>query len=482
MKMWCWSVLCWVCLATAALAQQGGPGGGPGPVPSGSIAPLNIGKSVANPGTGNAEGLLPVQAVTGASYAFGSADLQLKTRRSNSGSAMTDTFPASGTLGFTNGTLINVVNTDATASDTITAGSGTNIAGSSTFVLTPGRDVWWTLDTTATPFVWRPIANTASALLAANNLSDVQSASTSRTNLGLGSVATLSTGKSVNNPGTGDLESLLPVVTITGTSQTYGTTQLQQKVRRSNSGSAMSDILPSTLITGMVNGAQIIITNADASANDTLTAGTGTTIPTACGVVPAGKTVHLTYDLTNTAWRDVDNTCPGAIYPNTYTANDPLAAGANNGPMVDLGPLTTGQLLIGQSSGPPVAKSVSGSCTISASGVLSCVTETVGSGSIGTLTGAANFVTCTATCNVTPPAPVAGNQVCVWDKAGTSGVITVNNPGSGTLFSTQTRSGYGTASTGTLTSGGATGDLICMVSYDGTHYDVLSASGTWTNT
>lgn len=150
----------------------------PGGVVTYSLVP---GTSVVNPGTGTPEMVLPIQAFAGASKTFGTADLFQKTRRSNSGSAMTDTFPAASTTGLVNGTRIDVANGDATATDTITAGAGTTILGNTTYAIGPQRDVWFVYDLANTE--WRLDANTGSSLLASNNLSDVASASTAITNL-----------------------------------------------------------------------------------------------------------------------------------------------------------------------------------------------------------------------------------------------------------------------------------------------------------
>jgi hypothetical protein len=160
----------------------------------GSIAHVGLGTSVANPGTGNAETLLPIQTATGASKTFGTADMFQETRRSNAGSAMTDTFPASSATGLVNGTKITVVNADASASDTITAGAGTTINSSATDVVTFGRAIQYVYDLANT--TWRRTLNTGSALLAQNNLSELASASSARTNLGLGTAAVANTGTS----------------------------------------------------------------------------------------------------------------------------------------------------------------------------------------------------------------------------------------------------------------------------------------------
>jgi hypothetical protein len=145
---------------------------------------INNGTSVLNPGTGTLESVLPVQTVAGASKSFLTADLFKKTRRSNSGSAMSDTFPASTATGMVNGTRIVYANTDATATATITAGAGTVMAsGGATDTVGPGRDVAYEYDLANTQ--WRRAYNTGTALLGPNNLSDLASASSARSNLGV---------------------------------------------------------------------------------------------------------------------------------------------------------------------------------------------------------------------------------------------------------------------------------------------------------
>ena len=150
----------------------------------GTAATKGTGTSVADAGAGNLEALLPIQTAAAASKAFGAADLFMETRRSNAGSAMADSFPASSTTGLVNGTKLVVTNVDATASVTITAGSGTTISG--TGIVGPGRTIQYVYDLPNT--IWRPTLNTGTALLAANNLSELASAATARSNLGLGNV------------------------------------------------------------------------------------------------------------------------------------------------------------------------------------------------------------------------------------------------------------------------------------------------------
>jgi hypothetical protein len=151
----------------------------------GTSSTKNVGASVLDPGTGNLEALLPIQTVTGASKVFATADLFMETRRSNAGAAMTDTFPPSSATGLVNGSKIIVTNVDATASDTITPGAGTTISG--TGIVGPGRAIQYVYDLAGT--IWRPTLNTGTALLGPNNLSDVSSAATARTNLGAAPLA-----------------------------------------------------------------------------------------------------------------------------------------------------------------------------------------------------------------------------------------------------------------------------------------------------
>lgn len=125
-------------------------------------------------------------------------------------------------------------------------------------------------------------------------------------------------GTSVTNPGTGKLEYLLPVQTLTGASFTFGAADLFTKKRISNSGSAMAATLPSSVAAGMANGARITIGNVDATANLTLTAGSGTTI--AATVIGPGRTWPLVYDLPNTAWRIDDNAA--AVLLNSNNLSD----------------------------------------------------------------------------------------------------------------------------------------------------------------
>ncbi len=125
---------------------------------------VNYGTSVTNPGTNKLEMVLPVQAVTGTSNASNVTCgwLWFKTRRSNSGSAMSDTLPAASCAGMTNGTRIVIANADASAADTLTGGAGTTITANCASV-PAGQD--YSLEYDAANTVWRGASNTCVAVV-----------------------------------------------------------------------------------------------------------------------------------------------------------------------------------------------------------------------------------------------------------------------------------------------------------------------------
>ncbi len=92
-----------------------------------------------------------------------------------------------------------------------------------------------------------------------------------------------------------------------------------------------------------------------------------------------------------------------------------------------------------------------------------------------------SYFICTNTCSITLPIPAAGYEFCIRNDNGVASVITINNPGSSVQFEKTTFATYGTASSGTMVSGGAAGDKVCLIGRDSTHYLVGSFLGTWTN-
>lgn len=111
---------------------------------------------------------------------------------------------------------------------------------------------------------------------------------------------------------------------------------------------------------------------------------------------------------------------------------------------------------------------------------LGAATTTPTPGTSIALTQPRGYAVCTGTCTVTVPVPAAGYEFCVIADDNVSTVITISNPGSSAQFENTARTAYGTASTGTLVSTAATGNKICLLGRDATHYLTVSFSGSWT--
>lgn len=97
-----------------------------------------------------------------------------------------------------------------------------------------------------------------------------------------------------------------------------------------------------------------------------------------------------------------------------------------------------------------------------------------------TLSAPRQYFICTSTCTITMPVPAAGYEFCVQNNVAVSTVITFAAIGSSSFYGKTDQSAYGTAGTGTLVSGGAAGDKMCLLGEDATHYNVASFNGTWT--
>jgi hypothetical protein len=101
-------------------------------------------------------------------------------------------------------------------------------------------------------------------------------------------------------------------------------------------------------------------------------------------------------------------------------------------------------------------------------------------GSALTLATNSGYAICTTTCTITVPVPAAGNQFCVLNGDNVSTVITLSALGGSAQYENTARTSFGTAGTGTLVSGGAVGDMICIVGQDATHFLSATFKGTWT--
>lgn len=132
----------------------------------------------------------------------------------------------------------------------------------------------------------------------------------------------------------------------TGTSYVFSTNDIGFTSFRSNSGSAMTDTLPAASAIGMQNGRQITITNSDASANDTVSAGASTYIEYANGtavssiVVEPGRNIILTLNASG-YWQLSSNSDTACLFApdTTLTPGDYVAVRTAHGGCQDNGPV-----------------------------------------------------------------------------------------------------------------------------------------------
>lgn len=106
--------------------------------------------------------------------------------------------------------------------------------------------------------------------------------------------------------------------------------------------------------------------------------------------------------------------------------------------------------------------------------------STLTAGTSVALTAPRQYYICTSTCTVTPPVPVAGYEFCVMNDDNVATVVTLAALGSSAMYENTARTAYGTAGTGTFSSGGAVGDKVCIIGRDATHYLTPSYNGVWT--
>ncbi len=149
-------------------------------------------------------------------------------------------------------------------------------------------------------------------------------------------------------------------------------------------------------------------------------------------------------------------------------------------------PITSTLSLIGYGTSIPPGGGVN--CVANSTPALVCTglgtgqPTTLTAGTAITLQPPRGYAICTTTCTVTVPVPIAGSayEFCAMNDDNISTVITLAALGSSAQYENQARTGYGTAGTGTVTSGGAIGDKICIIGRDATHYLTPTTVGTWT--
>jgi hypothetical protein len=97
-----------------------------------------------------------------------------------------------------------------------------------------------------------------------------------------------------------------------------------------------------------------------------------------------------------------------------------------------------------------------------------------------TLAAPSGIAVCTGTCTVSVPVPAAGYQFCILNDDNVGTAITLSALGSSARYENSARTAYGTAGTGTLVLSAATGNLVCIVGRDSTHYLTTNYVGTVT--
>ena len=142
----------------------------------------------------------------------------------------------------------------------------------------------------------------------------------------------------------------------------------------------------------------------------------------------------------------------------------------------------SGTLITGATTSLPSVTSVNGT-TIPASGTLAVVPAITvhSSGSPYSLAGVTGFYynNTASTYSWTLDAPTAGKQYCFGNYSARTGALTITSTTSVYIVY---KGANGTVTTGTLVSGGAAGDFICLVGVDSTHYMAAGAGyGTWVN-
>ncbi len=156
----------------------------------------------------------------------------------------------------------------------------------------------------------------------------------------MGTAALKNTGNTVVDSGTGSLEVAEPCAgTTTGTSVTYTSSNRGQLVNRSNSGTNMSDTLPS----GMPNGWYVTVANRDASAGLTFTAPGGTNLNGVNGgslTLTCGQIVSFSADSSANLWTGM-TPVPKAVAKQLQYINSTQALGPG-GYLIDTsaGPIT----------------------------------------------------------------------------------------------------------------------------------------------
>lgn len=242
-----------------------------------------------------------------------------------------------------------------------------------------------------------------------------------------------------------------------------------------------------TLVTPTITGsftATGLVTNADLVNNATTVNGQTCTLGSTCTISAAATSLTVgTTTISSGTNGDIEYNNSGVLGEKGTTGSGSVVLAT--APSVSSLTVTTAFTATGLVTNADLANStvtVNGTtCTLGSScSPVATAVLTTGSGTGHTFTAPSGYFVCTSTCTVTPPVPAAGYEFCVMNDDNTSTVITLGALGSSAFYENTARTAYGTAGTGTLTSGGAAADMVCIVGRDSTHYLTTTYVGTWT--
>lgn len=252
------------------------------------------------------------------------------------------TIPANGTATYkkdntwliadsTGATVAQVI---ALTGDVTGSGSGTIATTLATVNASPG--------TTGSASKTNTITVNGKGLVTANTEQNIAITNTQVS--GLGTSSTKNTGISVVDPGTGALESVVPIqAQISTTSKTYTTSDLQKWFSRTNGGVAMTDTLP--VMSAARDGEYIIIANDDTTATNVISAGAGQAFVNATGTTGAStftmypsRRTQFVWNNTGGFWRlfsNNNNLTKGKSGTTFTLGNIPIISTNTNGNEID---------------------------------------------------------------------------------------------------------------------------------------------------
>jgi hypothetical protein len=301
-----------------------------------------------------------------------------------------------------------------------------------------------------------------------------------------------------------------------GTAGTIGAIEVEGVINpcydTSGSGTAQSCTLAGTFApvnnlcmlysTTTANSGTGLTINVDSSSAVSVavpgSSGYTTTLTTSPHSIPANTPIPMCYNSTASQWQVVGN---GAVNGSITIAGTTVSLGGSTSSFPSPGAI--GGTTPAAITGTTITANTSITCTAATClGSATATTQTAGdnstkvattaytntvynlvqtSGSPYTLLGLTGYYWNDASGAYTfqLDSPVAGKQYCFGNYSGQTGVITVKSTTSVYIVY---KGANGTVTTGTLVSGGAAGDFVCMEGVDTTHYMVTGVGyGTWTN-